>query len=135
MTTVNKQKNLDAECIEKLCNFINNSRFLYIRNNMALMENIFIYTDKGNVFSLHNKGKSQVLLYTIPKKYLHKVSVALVRRVAAIGTAGRPQIGSPKWVELRYDYAERLDAKVECFKSSLPKNPALTLMKLLEHQK
>lgn len=134
MVSTNNKKNLDKECMEKLCKFITVAPFLYVRENKALLKNILIDMKSGDVFSLHNNGKSQVLLYKIPKKYLPEVLTTMVGLAYAIGQ-GDALSGSPIWIGLENEYSARFYRPKYVVKNSLPKNPALTLMKLLERQK
>lgn len=134
MTTNNIETsgNLDKKCIEQLSDLIKTAPFVYIRGsqsfyNFALIGEFLIGIRSKQVHMLRKDGKHKILLYQIPEKYMPTLVAALDARAAMIEK--RPTTIALQ--DLCDNYSKKLNAELEFFSNILPKNPALTTLKLL----
>lgn len=136
MTTnkIETSRDLDKECIDQLSGLIKTAPFAYIYGyqsfyNLALIGEFLIDVHAKQVHLLRKDGKHRILLYQIPEKYIPTLVSALDARAEMIKK--RTPAEKAALQDVCDDHYKRLKAEREFFSNILPKNPALTTLKLL----
>ncbi|MDE6250425.1 MAG: hypothetical protein K2M34_02190 [Alphaproteobacteria bacterium] len=131
---IETSRDLDKECIDQLCGLIKTAPFAYVYGyqgiyDMALIGEFWISISAKQVYMLRKDGKHKILLYQIPEKYIPTLIAALDARAERIKKRTPAEKAALQGV--CDDHHKRLKSEREFFSNILPKNPALTTLKLL----